>query len=186
MIGIHQALWAVATLVGPLTLEKATQMDQYVLTNKDKMQLKENLVLKEEQGGIAGRTVRTWTVQPSGAWTFVQVLVDPNGAEIAGTRKELKGTLDQRDVKELAKALAAKDLAGLPGALGQKSKVNPHSYVLGFGKRESRIDGALPRRGEPIQENIIRSAPVKDAAEQNPWRRFADIAHVIETVTKQR
>jgi hypothetical protein len=185
MNGIHQALSMFALLLGPLTHEKVTQMEQYVLTHKDKIELKESLVLKEEQGGFAGNTVRTWTVQPSGAWAFVQVLVDANGKEKAATRKELKGTLDQREVNELAKTLAAKDLAGLPGELGRKSTVNPHRYVLKFGKHESRLEGALPRRAGPIQENIIRSAP-KVETEQDAWLRFAAIAHVIETVTKQR
>jgi len=153
----------------------------YMTTRGGKKELRQTLQLREEQNGIAGTNVYLWTVEPSGAWNYTEYLLR-RGKEAPGTRTEKKGALSQEQLQGLAQVLMAQDLDGLPNKLGPKtSGVNRHTYTLQFGKAKSvTLEGASPRRGSNLRENILDASPGTRASEAPARARFANIAQAIQ------
>jgi hypothetical protein len=181
--------WSLLWLVGPALFGLATpcgeDMNKYLVKRGGKEELRETLTLQEEQGGIAGVNVYRWKIGPSGNWTYTEYQM-VGGKERPGSRHARKGRLDEKDLRTLAKQLESSDLAGLPPEVGKESSVNPHRYVLSFGKEtESRIVGAPPRTDDDLKKNIL-SALANDDSAGGALSRFAAIAQTVQDVTTRR
>jgi hypothetical protein len=150
-----------------------------MIARGDRVELRHPLQLREEQGGIAGTSVSTWTVEPSGPWSYTEALVR-GGKEVPESRSEKKGTLTQEQLASLARVLAAEDLAGLPAQIGaEPSGVNPHSYTLTFGKVRSTVAGVAARRGGCLRANILEGTAEGKTTESSPRLRFAKLAQAL-------
>lgn len=155
---------------------------QYRTGKEGHQQLKETLTVREEQGGVAGTSVKEWTVRPSGKWVFAQYL-NRGEKEAAGSRSQKTGMLTQKQLAELGDRLSRHDLLGLPENLGQRAKVNPHQYTLQFGKKQTVIAGVPPRTEGKAEANIIGAAP-KDAKEEAArWKRAAQLVQTVIELT---
>jgi hypothetical protein len=143
------------------------------------------LLLQEEQGGIAGKQIWTWEVLPDGNWRSTQFHQDSQGMEVVGTRKEKKGTLTEKEIKNLAEVLKSHKVTQLPAQIGKEAKINAHRYILSIGSFQSILEGSGPRRGNSVKDNILLAAPKNEVQATSSWNRFATIAQAICQVCDQ-
>jgi hypothetical protein len=118
--------------------------------------LKDSLDILDVQGGFAGFTGTLLSVQPDGAWKRSSVFQKK-------TKPLQEGKLTEKQVRELAAALAKYDLLHLENA--GKAGTNPHNVSLTFGKHtfELRLKAGakLPEPGttpEGRYAGIVRAA----------------------------
>jgi hypothetical protein len=157
----------------------ADHPDDYLVRKDRTVTLKETLTMIEEQGGIAGKTVTTWTVQPSGEWTRVKEVPRRKGQATPAEKES--GKLTQEQLIDLAGEMAAQGWSKLPARVGEPAKVNPHRYVLIFGDRRTALEGVpARRRAESIPENIRKAAATAQPAERSLLHGFAKMAEVVE------
>ena len=148
----------------------------------DGKNLKESLVLREEQGGIAGTSVTEWTIEKDGKWTLAQFLVAGNGKEQDGTRQKTAGQLKPTELTKLVERLAADNMLDLPATLGTAAKINPHNYVLHFGKKKITLSGAQPRIDNNLKANVLSAVPDTDPTTADV-KRLAEIVNLVVSLT---
>jgi hypothetical protein len=150
------------------------------LTEKDgRNALKEPLVLREVQEGIAGKTATVWTIEPSGEWRVARARSEKDGSE--RLTPVSSGKVSPEQIAALAKVLADVNLAGLPEKTGRAGKINPHEVILKFGQKTATLEGLQPRRNLKVAELIRTSASAHDAAEAQIWERFAHVVQAVES-----
>ena len=116
----------------------------------------------ELQGGFAGFTGTYCTIEPDGSWATGPVLPrDKRGEPTA------KGKLTAEQIKGLAKAFAANDLANLPSH--GMTETNPKVVAISFGRKKSELQ---PKpAGKPEEDKAIRA-------------RYAGIVDAVKAATK--
>jgi hypothetical protein len=150
------------------------------LTEKDgRKALKEPLVLREVQEGIAGKTATVWTIEPSGAWHVARARSNKDGSE--HLTPVSSGKMAPEQLEALAKVLADVNLVGLPERTGHAAKINPHEVILKFGQKTATLEGLPARRNLKVAELIRKSAPANEAAEVQVWERFAHVVQAVES-----
>ena len=115
----------------------------------------------ELQGGFAGFTGTFHAIEPDGSWTTGQVGPRDRRTESA------TGKLSADQLKTLAKAFAAHDLAKLPNH-GQ-TQTNPKVVTVVFGKKKSSLQPKAA--GKPDADKAIRA-------------RYAGIVEAVKAMTK--
>jgi hypothetical protein len=150
------------------------------LSEKDGQKvLKAPLTLRVEQVGFAGTTGTVWTIEPSGHWKVARFRLSPDGKEQLTPLRS--GTLSPAQLEAMAKALAARNLAGLPAKTGREAKVNPHRVTIQFGEKKATLEGLPPRRDSSPLADFIRKAAPADEQASEVWERFAHLVQAVET-----
>jgi hypothetical protein len=150
------------------------------LSEKDgRKALKEPLVLREVQEGIAGKTATVWTIEPSGEWRVARARSNKDGSEHLTPISS--GKMAPEQIEALAKVLADANLAGLPAKTGRAAKINPHEIILKFGQKTATLEGLPTRRNLKVAELIRNSAPAHESAEAQVWERFAHVVQAVES-----
>jgi hypothetical protein len=177
--------WQLGSMLVALAAVWLDDASKYLIEREGRHELKATVMLQEEQGGFAGINVSCWTIKPCGEWSYSEYQI-VGGKERPDSRRTKTGKLSDKELQQLAKQLAAQNLAGLPRAVGQAAPVNPHRYTLRFGKEvESTVLGAEPRNDNEIKKNIL-TARVHEEAATAAQARFAAIAQAIVDQTKGR
>ncbi len=140
------------------------------------------ITVREEQGGIAGTSVREWTVDKTGKWKLARYTVR-GGKEVADSRSEKTGMLTPKQLADLTERLTKHDPAGLSKQLGTAEKVNPHSYFLEFGDSKVTIAGVPPRTSGTAKANILEAAPSADRKAKDEWRRAGETVQAVIDAT---
>jgi len=150
------------------------------LAGDDGPKLKETLVLREQQGGIAGVTGTIRTVQPDGQWRL-EGFRTAAGKEQARTIKT--GRLSPAELEALAKSLADHDFLNLPEKVGNEEPVNSHRIIVQYGNKRTTLSGISPRldADEATKALIMRTASDRGLAEDKIWTRCAELADSIES-----
>lgn len=176
--------FAIVCLVGSLLTAAARSADgpaDYLTGEGSSVRLKAPLILREEQGGIAGTTGTIRTIQENGEWSLVEFQTNSEGVEEKKTIKS--GRLSPEGLTALASDLAKQDLTGLPEKLGEDEPVNPHRVIIQFGPKRTTLSGVAPRleEGETTQAVILKSASGRGIAAEKFWKRCADVADAVES-----
>lgn len=139
--------------------------------------LAEELVFREEQETMGGRSIKTWTVTPDGTCTVVRSSLDLKGREKAGWPRVVSSEkLAPGEVRKLASVVHDQQLQNLPSTMGPE-EVNAHNYVLQYGKKVSTLRGVPPRLTGGLKQHIVSSSP--ECENRAALNRFATIAEKI-------
>ena len=171
---------AALVLVGVATGPEARggELGDYLVDKEGRKVLKEPLTLREQQDGFAGKGGTVWTVEPSGRWHVSRFRSGQDGERLTPLRD---GTLSATELEDLAKALVAQDLAGLPEKTGTEPRVNARLVVLKFGQKTATLAGIPPRRDQSLAETIRKGAAAQKPDDPGVWERFARVSQAIET-----
>lgn len=173
-MAVSASLFAAVALAAVATVSAD---EKHYLTSKDgRPMLKQPLTLRDEQGGVAGYSGTIWTIAPSGQWREERFLKRGDNERRTPLRS---GVLSADQLVQLARALNAHNLAGLPGRAGKDAKVNPHNVVLMFGSQSAMLTGVPPRKGKDLAESIRAGVPDRESLESQVWDRFA---HLVQAV----
>jgi hypothetical protein len=139
--------------------------------------LTKQLTLREEQGGIGGTSVKTWTITPDGKWSIERWSLDTAGKEAPKTRRNQgRGSLSTERLATVAGVVLSQELVELPDEMGTKPKVNPHVYILRYGPKTSSLYGVPTQRSNPLKDHLIAWGPRDQSSAVN---RFATVAQAI-------
>lgn len=142
--------------------------------------LKETLILREQQGGIAGDTGTIRTIEPDGRWRLEEFRTEDGQEQ---TRTVKTGRLSPAELEALAKRFSSPDFQDLPEQVGEEEPINPHKVIIQFGKKRTTLSGIAPRfdEDETIKGLIMKTASGRGLAENKVWTRCADLADSIES-----
>jgi hypothetical protein len=158
--------------------------DVFLKTKNGHPALSHNLVLREEQEGIGGVSIKSWVLTPGGKWTVEHKVLDLEGHAKPNYPRVLRsGELSDAEVLRLAGALRSRSFFDLPATMGTKAPVNVHSYSLEFGKKRSTLYGIPPLRKGTLEGHIAAWAP-KDTPKQA--KQFAAVAQTILDVCQAK
>ncbi len=156
--------------------------DSIIIVRGGKAELKYELVLREEQGGVAGLRGTRWSIKPDGSWEVAKFkVVQSEDRVLENTRRKGKLTLEQ--VQSLVRELKSEKLLDIRSHLGTEEGINPHRYILIFGNHKIALEGVETRREGNIRDNILSGSPPMDQESARDRDRFANIASLIEDRT---
>jgi hypothetical protein len=174
---ISAALLLVAVMASPGF--SVDEPGAYLTETNGRTALKEPLIVREEQGGIAGITGTVWTIEPSGEWKVSKFRRNRDGTDQLTPVRS--GKVSPAELEDLAKSLAQRNLSGLPEKAGRESKVNPHKVTIQFGKKMATLEGLPPRRVTSVAEHIRKSTHANETADAGVWDRFVHITEAVES-----
>jgi hypothetical protein len=136
-----------------------------------------DLVLKEQQEGTGGTSVRTWTLGTNNKWVHTTSFINLENITRQVDRKD--GDLPSGWTIKIEKILSSQQIFKLPEFIGSEPKINPHTYNLSFGDNTCTLFGIPPKRkkDDNTKEHIIKWSLKNNTKE---GERFAIIAqHII-------
>jgi hypothetical protein len=141
----------------------------------------QELVFREEQETMGGRSVTTWKITPPGRLTVIRNSLDLKGKPKAGWPREVRSeSLTGEQIQTLATELQSQRILSLPATLGADVEVNAHNYMLRFGEKESVLYGVPPLRRGTLKDHILNSTPEHE--DRLAVERFATAAQrIIDT-----
>lgn len=143
--------------------------------------LRHDLVLREEQGGVAGVSGTTWRLDRAGGWSTHRFRV-VDGEDRPSARGRRESRLTPGDLGRIAREMGRHRLLELPGRVGPtpaRPDVNGHRYTLRFGDHATTLDGVGHRRGGSVRDDIMAGSEELGADDFVLLRRFAELAELI-------
>lgn len=133
--------------------------------------LKHQVVLSEEQGGIAGPRVNDYVIEPDGSYTRRSYTryVNKDGDEERRAESTRRGKLTAEQLGAIARELASREFDKLPSTIGEEAKANPRSVTITVGLKRITHFGAPRDGGEPASGDDP----------SHPRSRFAAVARAI-------
>jgi hypothetical protein len=174
---LFTSLLFVAILGVPTFHAQEKREEGYLKTSGGPPALRQELILREEQEGVGGASIKAWTLTPAGKWAVVQTLLNLQGKVKSNSPRTLRqGDLSEGQVLQLAEVLRSQRFVDLPTTMGTKPVVNSHVYSLEFGKKTATLHGTPPLHKGSLLDHITTWGP-KDSEKE--VKQFGTIAQRI-------